>query len=118
MGIDLDRSYGYLMLFTDGNRIDLHIQTKECVMDSYVSDKLTITLLDKDNCLPTIPESTDIDYHVKRPTESMFMDCCNDFWWCQQNVAKGIWRDELPYAKSMFESVVRHNIDIAIPWFN
>ncbi len=27
--IDFDRSYGYLMLFTDGNRIDLHIETKE-----------------------------------------------------------------------------------------
>lgn len=30
IGIDMDftRSYGYLMLFTDGNRIDLHIETK------------------------------------------------------------------------------------------
>lgn len=31
MGVNMDftQSYGYLMLFTDGNRIDLHIETKE-----------------------------------------------------------------------------------------
>jgi aminoglycoside 6-adenylyltransferase len=29
MEMDFYLSYGYLMLFTDGNRIDLHIETKE-----------------------------------------------------------------------------------------
>lgn len=74
------RSYGYLMLFQDGNRIDLHLQTKEAMLDEYLNDKLTIPLLDKDDCLPHIPDSTDIDYHVKQPTEGRFMSCCNDFW--------------------------------------
>ncbi|MBD1380286.1 aminoglycoside 6-adenylyltransferase [Metabacillus arenae] len=117
MDMDFERSYGYLMLFTDGNRIDLHIQTKECMMDSYVSDKLTIPLLDKDTCFPSIPDSTDVDYHVKRPTEPMFMSCCNNFWWCQQNVAKSIWRDELPYAKFMFECVIRHHMHEMVSWW-
>jgi aminoglycoside 6-adenylyltransferase len=52
---DFDRSYGYLMLFTDGNRIDLHIETKESMLKGYQNDKLTLPLLDKDNCLPSIP---------------------------------------------------------------
>ncbi len=119
VGIDMDfeRSYGYLMLFNDGNRIDLHIETKESMIDGYVNDKLTIPLLDKDNCLPIIPAPSDIDYHVKKPTEPLFMSCSNDFWWCLQNVAKGIWRDELPYAKQMFEYTTRDSLDQMVSWW-
>jgi aminoglycoside 6-adenylyltransferase len=119
VGIDMDfgRSYGYLMLFTDGNRIDLHIETKESMIEGYVRDKLTIPLLDKDNCLPLIPPPTNIDYHVKKPTEPLFMSCCNEFWWCLQNVAKGIWRDELPYAKLMFENTTRASLDEMVSWW-
>ncbi|WP_439873267.1 aminoglycoside 6-adenylyltransferase (plasmid) [Bacillus mycoides] len=115
--MDFDRSYGYLMLFTDGNRIDLHIETKDTMIEGYMNDKLTVSLLDKDNILPLIPAPTDIDYHVKRPTASMVMSCCNDFWWCLQNVAKGIWRDELPYAKQMFEYVIRGRLNQMVSWW-
>src|SRR5690606_37461898 len=64
--VDVDRSYAYLMLFADGNRIDLHIETKESMLERYQSDKLTVPLLDKDQCLPAIPDPTDRDYHVKK----------------------------------------------------
>ncbi|UVI28498.1 aminoglycoside 6-adenylyltransferase [Paenibacillus spongiae] len=114
---DFDRSYAYLMLFTDGIRIDLHIETKESMLVGYVSDKLTRPLLDKDNCLPLIPAPADKDYWVKEPTEAHFMSCCNEFWWCLQNVAKGIWRDELPYAKQMFEQPVRAALDEMVSWW-
>lgn len=117
MDIDFAGSYGYLMLFTDGNRIDLHIETKEVMIDRYVKDKLTIPLLDKDNILPLINDPTDIDFWVKKPIESLFMGCCNDFWWCLQNVAKGIWRDELPYAKQMFEGIIRSRLDEMVSWW-
>jgi aminoglycoside 6-adenylyltransferase len=117
VGTNFDRSYGYLMLFTDGNRIDLHIETREAMIERYTKDKLTIPLLDKDNVLPNIPVSTDMDYWVKRPTEPIFMSCCNDFWWCLQNVGKGIWRDELPYAKQMFEYVIRVRLDEMVSWW-
>ncbi|WP_160725777.1 aminoglycoside 6-adenylyltransferase [Bacillus sp. USDA818B3_A] len=111
------KSYGYLMLFTDGNRIDLHIETIEFMHEKYKEDKLTIPLLDKDNILPVIPAATDMDYWVKRPTETLFLSCCNDFWWCLQNVAKGIWRDELPYAKQMFETIIRARLDEMVSWW-
>ena len=115
--MDFARSYGYLMLFTDGNRIDLQIETKAAMMDRYVSDTLTIPLLDKDNCLPLIPAPSDIDYHVKKLSEALFMSCCNEFWWCLQNVAKGIWRDELPYAKLMYENTTRASLDKMVSWW-
>ena len=56
---DYTKSYGWLMLFTDGNRIDLHIMTKTAVLEEYLSDTLTVKLLDKDNILPEIPAASD-----------------------------------------------------------
>jgi len=115
--VDFDRTYAYLMLFTDGNRIDLSLQSLEAMKEKYGEDKLTIPLLDKDNCLPPLPEATDIDYHVSRPTEPAYISCTNDFWWCLQNVAKGIWRNELPYAKQMFEETSKSELNQMIMWW-
>lgn len=119
LGIDknFNKSYTYLMLFTDGNRIDLHIETKESMQKGYVSDSLTIPLLDKDNCLPSILPPTDIDYHVKKPTEAHYNSCTNNFWWCLQNVAKGLWRNELPYAKLMYVYTTRESLDEMVSWW-
>lgn len=110
-------NYGYLMLFADGNRIDLHIQTVSFMLAQYQEDMLTVPLLDKDGCLPSIPPPSDEDYHVKKPTKLQFASCANNFWWCLQNVGKGIWRDELPYAKHMFEQVVRMDLDQMVSWW-
>lgn len=84
---------------------------------TYTNDKLTHPVLDKDNILPSIPSPSDIDYHVKKPTHGQFESCTNNFWWCLQNVAKGIWRDELPYAKLMFEYTTRDCLDKMINWW-
>jgi len=115
--MDFEKSYGYLMLFTDGNRIDLSLQNKEAMIEEYEKDKLTIPLLDKDNCLPPISAPTDADYRVKEPTEAFFDSCTNNFWWCLQNVAKGMWRDELPYAKLMFQYTTRESLDKMVSWW-
>ncbi|WP_062047118.1 aminoglycoside 6-adenylyltransferase [Bacillus sp. JCM 19034] len=117
--IDLNfiMSYGFLMLFSDGNRIDLRLQTKEIMIEEYGKDKLTLPLMDKDNLLPAIPCPTDIDYHVKKPTKAEYESYTNNFWWCLQNVAKGIWRDELPYAKLMFEHTTRESLDKMVTWW-
>lgn len=105
------------MLFKDGKRIDLHIRVKEFAIKEYVTDSLTITLIDKDNCLPKIPPTNDSDYYIKKPPESRFLSCCNNFWWCLQNVAKGIARDQLSYAMWMYNSVVRDDLTIMIDWY-
>lgn len=117
LDINFERRYAYLMLFTDGNRIDLTIQTKETMLEEYGKDKLTIPLIDKDDFLPSIPSPSDIDYHVKKPTEGQFDSCTNNFWWCLQNVAKGIWRDELPYTKLMFKYTTRESLDKMVNWW-
>ncbi|WP_026674853.1 aminoglycoside 6-adenylyltransferase [Alkalihalobacterium bogoriense] len=115
--IDFHKSYGFLMLFTDGNRIDLRIETVEVMAEKYKKEKLTLPLLDKDHLLPAISPPTDIDYYLKPPTKEEFDSYTNNFWWCLQNVAKGMWRDELPYSKLMFEYTTRDALDKIIAWW-
>lgn len=104
---DIEKSYGYLMQFTDGNRIDLHINTLEKELEELKQDKLSVVLLDKDNRLPKISKSSDKEHWVKKPTEDQFKCTCNEFWWCLNNVAKGLWREEIPYVQDMLNYAVR-----------
>lgn len=114
---DFTRMYGWLMLFKDGNRIDLHIMVLKAAAEDYLCDKLTVLLLDKDGCLPKIPPPSDERYWVKRPTQAQYKGCCNEFWWCLNNVAKGIARDELPYAMWMYNVVVRDMLVKMAEWY-
>jgi len=98
-----DGTFTYLMQFMDGNRIDLSlvpITMKDEVLKSDGQRKL---LLDKDHIYKDFPDSSDIEYIVKPPTGKQFDDCSNEFWWMCPYVAKGIWREELPYAMGMYE---------------
>lgn len=113
---DFSRRYAWLMLFDDGNRIDLTIEIKENAEKNFLEDKLTLILLDKDGMFPEIPPPTDIDYHVKKPAADYFEACCNEFWWCLNNVAKGIARDEIPYAMHMLNVYVRDMLERMIEW--
>ncbi|MFE0506790.1 aminoglycoside 6-adenylyltransferase [Peribacillus butanolivorans] len=102
---ELGGRFSYLMQFTDGNRIDLLLVPFD-EKDVYCKeDKLTIILMDKDNCLPSIPNPTDVDYWIKKPSTEFFDDCCNEFWWVSTYVAKGLWRKEILYAQEHLNNV-------------
>ncbi len=90
--------FAYLMQFEDGNRIDLTLIPLEELEQYLKEDSIIRVLLDKDGRVPALPESSDVDYWIKRPTPGMFDDCCNEFWWLSTYVAKGLARNELPYA--------------------
>ncbi len=114
---DLEHCYGYLMQFSDGNRLDLHLQTLCYSRREIVKDKLCRTLLDKDGALPAIPDVTDRDYWVKKPGQAQFSCCCNEFWWLMNNVAKGLWRKEIPYVIDMLERYVRPQLVAMLSWY-
>jgi aminoglycoside 6-adenylyltransferase len=114
---DFTRRYAWLMLFDDGIRIDLGIEIKEETILNYLEDKMTLALLDKDGILPPIPPPSDEDYCIKKPSPERYAACCNNFWWCLNNVAKGIARDELPYAMYMLNEVVRAELHAVIEWY-
>ena len=81
-----------------------------------IQDTLTVPLLDKDAILPKIPPPTDRMYYVRYPSEGEYDSCTNEFWWCLKNVAKGIWCDEISYAKQMYERTIRKPLDKMVSW--
>lgn len=110
-----DGSFTYLMQFTDGNRIDLSLVPIERI-GIMKQESQSILLLDKDGVIEPLPPASDADFIVKQPTEKMFNDCCNEFWWICTYVAKGIWRDELPYAMFMYDRFLRDMLFEMIRW--
>ena len=113
---DKENFYGWLVQFKDGNRIDLHVESVKHAKEHIVDDKLCKILLDKDGILPDIPESTDEDYFVKRPTKEQFLCTCTEFWWCLNNVAKGLWREEILYVQDMMNFHVRKQLEKVLSW--
>ncbi|MDH6311040.1 aminoglycoside 6-adenylyltransferase [Dysgonomonas sp. PFB1-18] len=104
---ELGNWFSYLMLFADGTRIDLLLIPIAESELYYKSDKLVKILLDKDGIFPALPEPSDEDYHVKRPSEGFLADCCNEFWWVSTYVAKGLWRKEILYANYHLDTILR-----------
>lgn len=111
-----DGHFTYLIIFPDGVRIDLSFEFTKYMDDG----EPAVVLLDKDNgCgfLPPIPAPSDEHWHIKPPSPLFFYSCCNNFWWCLNNVAKGIARDELPYVMHMLNDVVRSELHDMINWY-
>lgn len=98
--VNFDKRYGWLMQFKDGNRLDLHVIPSEEV--HILKEKLYRILLDKDGIFPKNSNSSDEDYWIKKPIQDEFLACSNEFWWCLNNIAKGLWREEIPYVHKMY----------------
>lgn len=113
---ELGNRYSYLMLFTDGNRIDLTLIPIKDQIEYIKEDKLTKILLDKDQSLPMISSPTDQDYWVKKPTDQQYLDCCNEFWWITTYIAKGLWRGELLYALDYLNRYCRPMLYKMLEW--
>jgi len=113
---DLGNRFSYLMLFKDGNRIDMTLIPIEEKDDYAKEDKLMQVLLDKDGLFPNVPPSTDIDYWVKRPSAAFYADCCNEFWWVSTYVAKGLWRQEILYAQDHLNNLMRPMLVKMLEW--
>ncbi|RRJ65974.1 aminoglycoside 6-adenylyltransferase [Paenibacillus oralis] len=113
---ELDGNFAYLMLFSDGNRIDLTLCPVEKKETWNNGDKLSLVLLDKDRALPHLPEPTDQDYWVKHPSAAFYGDCCNEFWWVSTYVAKGLWRREMTYAMDHLNMCVRPMLIKMLEW--
>ena len=110
-------AYHYLMLFKDTNRIDLTLFPVEKVKTMFKRESLATLVLDKDNLFKNLPSPTDIDYLIKQPTNKEFADCCNEFWWVSTYIAKGLWRNEVTYAKEMMDIPVRTMFLKIIEWY-
>ncbi len=113
---DKGNFYGWLMQFDDGVRVDLHVESVPHAKEHICEDKLCKVLLDKAHVLPRIPEATDEGYYVKKPSQAQFLACANEFWWCTNNLAKGLWREEMPYVQDMANFTVRKELEKMLSW--
>ena len=113
---DKENSYGYLMQFADGVRIDLTLQTVDYALRHIMEDRLCKILMDKENILPEIGEATDCQRWVKKPAKEQYFAVCNEFWWCTNNIAKGLWRKEIPYVQDMVNYCVRPQLITMLNW--
>lgn len=110
-----DGSAVYLMQFMDGNRLDLSCYPIARLRD-LDRDSLSVRLLDKDGLIEPLPPPNDGDYLPRPPSAKQFADCCNEFWWVCAYVAKGLWREEILYAKYMLDVVVREQLMKLLRW--
>jgi aminoglycoside 6-adenylyltransferase len=110
-----DGRFAYLMQFTDGNRIDLTLLPVANVRE-FKRESLSLLLLDKDGIFEPFPAPDESDFLPKPPTAKAFFDCCNEFWWVCPYVAKGLWREEIIYAKYMLDRVVREQLMKMLAW--
>lgn len=108
--------FTYLILFKDGNRVDLTLFPKQKLISGFKPDSLTILWLDKDNLFSNLPESSDADYYLQKPTEELYRDNCNEFWWVSTNVGKGLFRKQIIYSKKILETSLRPVFIKIIEW--
>ena len=87
----------YLMLFEDGNRIDLTLCPKEH-MQEWVDSEAGFTVLeDKKGIFETYSPSPE-RFWIHPASETDFEKTCNEFWWVLAYVVKGIYRKQVIYA--------------------
>jgi aminoglycoside 6-adenylyltransferase len=111
-----DGRFAYLMQFTDGNRIDLTL-LPIAKLHELRRESLSLLLLNKDGIVEPFPAPNESDYLPVPPTSKAFADCCNEFWWVCPYVAKGLWREEIIYAKYHLDQVIREQLMKMLTWY-
>ena len=87
----------YLMLFEDGNRIDLTLCTKDHINEWVDSEAGFTVLVDEKGLFESYSPKLQ-RYWTSQATEKDFKESCNEFWWVSAYVVKGICRKQVIYA--------------------
>ena len=87
----------YLMLFEDGNRIDLTLCPKQQIQE-WVDSEADYTVLKDDKGLFESYPPSPRRYWTNPASQTDFEKACNEFWWVSAYVVKGICRNQLIYA--------------------
>ena len=87
----------YLMLFEDGNRIDLTICPKDYINEWVDSEAGFTVLVDEKGLFESYSPSPQ-RFWIHPASETDFKKACNEFWWVSAYVVKGICRKQVIYA--------------------
>ena len=105
----------YLMLFEDGNRIDLTLCPKDYIQE-WIDSEAGFTVLEDPEHLFE-PYSPNIERYWTSPaTEKDFEKVCNEFWWVSAYVMKGIHRNHLVYATDHLYGICQQELLKLLAW--
>ena len=105
----------YLMLFEDGNRIDLTLCPKEHIQE-WVDSEAGFTVLEDPEHLFD-PYSQNLERFWMSPaSETDFKNSCNEFWWVSAYVVKGICRKQAVYATDHLYGICQQELLKILAW--
>ena len=105
----------YLMLFEDGNRIDLTLCPKESIQE-WVDSEAGFKVLKDDKGLFEAYQPNSKRYWTVPPTEEEFAASCNEFWWVSAYVVKAIRRNQLIYATDHLYGICQQELLKVLSW--
>ena len=111
----LDHRRLYLMLFEDGNRIDLTLCPKEHIKE-WVDSEADFTVLDDVQGLFAPYAPTPKRYWTAPASATDFDKSCNEFWWVSAYVVKGIHRNHLVYATDHLYGICQQELLKLLAW--
>ena len=105
----------YLMLFEDGNRIDLTLCPKQQIQEWVDSEAEFIVLEDKKGLFEYYSPSPQ-RFWMSSASETDFKNSCNEFWWVSAYVVKGIHRNQLIYATDHLYGICQQEFLKILAW--
>ena len=105
----------FLMLFEDGNRIDLTLCPKDYIQE-WIDSEAGFTVLEDPEHLFE-PYSPNIErYWISPASEIDFEKVCNEFWWVSAYVVKGICRHQVIYATDHLYGICQQELLRVLAW--
>ncbi|QQQ34639.1 aminoglycoside 6-adenylyltransferase [Streptococcus mitis] len=105
----------YLMLFEDGNRIDLTLCPKEDI-NEWVDSEACFTVLVDDKGLFESYSPSPQRFWIHPASETDFKKACNEFWWVSAYVVKGICRKQVIYATDHLYGICQQELLKVLAW--
>ena len=113
--VALDHRRLNLMLFEDGNRIDLTLCPKEHIKE-WVDSEAGFTVLEDPEHLFE-PYSQNLERYWTSPASAIdFEKACNEFWWVSAYVVKGICRKQVIYATDHLYGICQQEFLKILAW--
>ena len=105
----------YLMLFEDGNRIDLTLCPTEYIQE-WVDSEADYTVLKDEKGLFEFYTTSPQRYWTNPASPIDFEKACNEFWWVSAYVVKGICRKQLLYATDHLYGICQQEFLKVLAW--
>lgn len=105
----------FLMLFEDGNRIDLTLCPKDYFQE-WVDSEADYTALKDEKGLFESYTTSPQRYWTSPASESDFEKACNEFWWVSTYVVKGIRRNQMIYATDHLYGICQQELLKILAW--